>query len=83
MPFVVHRQGSEKVNKTHTLPLFGRCEPGEGMKGGVFFTGGPVWAMDWLPVNGERAEHYVALSAYKRLDEVIIELGNRPSGEQI
>jgi len=29
-----------------------------------------VWAMDWLPVDGEETEHFIAVSAYKTFDEV-------------
>ena len=34
------------------------------------FVGGPVWCMDWLPVEGADTDHYVALAAYRKLDEV-------------
>ncbi len=40
------------------------------MRGAVFFVGGPVWSMDWLPVLGETSDHFLALAAYQRLDEV-------------
>ena len=42
----------------------------EGVEGAVMFVGGPVWCMDWLPVEGDDTEHYVALTAYRKLDEV-------------
>lgn len=40
-------------------------------KGAVLFTGGPVWAMDWLP-RPPAHHQYLALSAYRELDEVSI-----------
>ena len=47
-----------------------------GSTGQVFFAGGPVWAMDWLPNQleqepGSAATQYLALSAYKKLLEVL------------
>lgn len=39
---------------------------------GVFFAGGPVWALDWLPFRepDSGSTQYVALSAYRQLAEV-------------
>lgn len=54
----------------HTLPLFSSRELGSSLKGAMFFAGGPVWCMDWLPVTESGLEHYVALCAYRGLDEV-------------
>ncbi len=70
MSFVVATASSEEA-KSHTLPLFtAHTTECEGVRGAVLFVGGPVWSMDWLPVQGERTEHFVALSAYSGLDEV-------------
>ena len=67
MPFVVAAKGGSEEPESHTIPLFSACD---GVTGAVLYTGGPVWSMDWLPVEGETTEHYVALAAYKGLDEV-------------
>ncbi len=70
MPFVVAAKGGSEEPESHTIPLFSACEGYDGVTGAVLYTGGPVWSMDWLPVEGETTEHYVALAAYKGLDEV-------------
>lgn len=53
-----------------SLPLFGSaasCDNGTAM----FFTGGPVWTVDWLHTReGHVGEQYVALTAYRDYDEV-------------
>ena len=45
-----------------------------GSNGKVFYAGGPVWAMDWLPFHLELepdcSSQYVALSAYSKWSEV-------------
>ena len=51
------------------LPLFGST--GTDFPVTTFFAGGPVWAMDWLPVKDVTDEQFVALSAYAELDEVL------------
>lgn len=52
-----------------TLPLFSTAVSGEGKT--TFFTGGPVWAMDWLCMGDDHAgEQHVALTAYQDYDEV-------------
>lgn len=41
--------------------------------GAVFFAGGPVWSMDWLPQSrADTTPHsqWLALAAYRELDEV-------------
>ncbi len=70
MPFIVATKAESEETEPHTLSLFSACEGCEGVTGAVMYTGGPVWSMDWLPVEGEATEHYVALAAYKGLDEV-------------
>ena len=37
--------------------------------GAIFFTGGPVWAMDWLS-RSESHHQFVAVASYRELDEV-------------
>lgn len=71
MTFMVTTKGSEEA-ESHTLPLFTahHTAESEGVQGAVLSVGGPVWSMDWLPVGGERTEHFVALAAYRELDEV-------------
>ena len=61
------------VTADSTLPLFGSAETSEG--GAMFFTGGPVWAMDWLCVRDGRdtptdGEQHLVLTAYRDYDEV-------------
>ena len=51
------------------LLLFGSAESCDGTV--MFFTGGPVWAADWLCVREDHVgEQYVALTAYRDYDEV-------------
>ena len=52
-----------------TLPLFGSMEFSDGTA--MLFTGGPVWAMDWLAGREDGlGEQYVALTAYRDYNEV-------------
>ena len=52
-----------------SLLLFGSAESCDGTV--MFFTGGPVWAMDWFSVREDHVgEQYVALAAYQDYDEV-------------
>lgn len=65
------------VTADSTLPLFGSTEASDGTA--MFFTGGPVWAMDWLytrdgldtptDMAGAKEQHLV-LTAYRDYDEV-------------
>ena len=53
-----------------SLGLF-QAAPMEGLPGAIFFTGGPVWAMDWQPSHTPSDDlQVVALSSYRDLDEV-------------
>ena len=65
------------VTADSTLPLFGSTEASDGTA--MFFTGGPVWAMDWLytrdgldtPTDMAGAEEqHLVLTAYRDYDEV-------------
>ena len=41
-----------------------------GSQDALFFTGGPIGAMDWVPVPNDHHQQYLALAAYKTVDEV-------------
>ena len=79
MNYTVELEGETVANVTpdSTLPLFGAAESTNGTA--VFFTGGPVWAMDWLcmrdgqdtPTDVDVAgEQHLVLTAYRDYDEV-------------
>ena len=36
----------------------------------MLFTGGPIGAMDWVPVPHDHPQQYLALAAYRTVDEV-------------
>lgn len=63
------------VTADSTLPLFGTTECSNGTA--MFFTGGPVWAMDWLCTRDGQdtptdvaGEQHLVLTAYRDYDEV-------------
>ncbi len=67
-----HRKADPPGNTDSSLSLFQSApfsSDGKGGGGAVFFAGGPVWAMDWLP-SATPLSQWVALAAYKELDEV-------------
>jgi len=62
--------GKSQRDPSRTLGLF-QAAPMEGLPGAVFFTGGPVWAMDWRPGHAPSEDlQVVALSSYREIDEV-------------
>ena len=73
MNYALELEGETATTTDSTLPLFGTAESSDGTA--MFFTGGPVWAMDWLcmrdgqgtPTNGEQ---HLVLTAYRDYDEV-------------
>lgn len=64
------------VTSDCTLPLFGTAESSDGTA--MFFTGGPVWAMDWLctrdgqdtPPTDAAGKQHLVLTTYRDYDEV-------------
>ena len=62
------RLDTEEAENSSSLPLFQATLTATN-RGAVMFTGGPVWAMDWLP-QATSPSQWLALSAYKDLDEV-------------
>ena len=62
------------VTSDSTLPLFGAAESSDGTA--TFFTGGPVWAMDWLCTRDGQdtdvagKQQHLVLMAYRDYDEV-------------
>ena len=45
-----------------------------GLEEGLFFAGGPVWAMDWMPhpLPSDSYATYIVLVAHRSMDEVLI-----------
>ncbi len=60
--------GEHLLGTDKSLNLF-QAAPMDGLLGFMFFTGGPIWAMDWLPASSSKCQLF-ALSAYRDLDEV-------------
>lgn len=71
IPFSVQSLKAEKGGVAdHTLSLFNSRELSPSLNGAMLFAGGPVWSMDWLPISDSSMEQYVALCAYRGLNEV-------------
>ncbi len=54
--------------EVHSLELFSSLETEQSTV--VFYTGGPVWGVEWAPVTDAAAEQYIAIASYRDLDKV-------------
>ncbi|KAJ8009120.1 hypothetical protein DPEC_G00085560 [Dallia pectoralis] len=67
--FTCSREGIKENSPLHRMKRFESLPHNPKRWDIMFYTGGPVWAMDWCPTpDGARANQYAAIYSHKDLD---------------